>query len=91
MVIIGVAYAAILDQKPIYNWFYPHRTWVTVVIGVILCGVPWGILWLMGIVTLFDIILYCTIFAAVGMPIGIWQHRNGKRLDEEEKRVREQP
>lgn len=90
MFIIGVAFAAILDQRGVYHWFYPKRTWVTVVIGVILCGFPWGVLWLMGIVEWFHIVLYATIFAACGAPIGIWQHRNGKRFDAEEKEIREE-
>lgn len=88
MLAVGIIYAAILDQPKVYRLFYPKRTWVTVVIGVLLCGVPWGVLWWMGIVQTFHLVLYITLFADVGLPIGIWQHQNGKRLADQAKRIR---
>lgn len=89
MLAIGIVYAAILDQKQVYRWFYPKRTWVTVVIGVLLCGIPLFILWWRGNVPTFILILYITVFADVGLPIGIWQHQNGEKLDQEAKEARE--
>lgn len=91
MVIVGIIYAAILNIPRVYKKFYPHRTWLTVVIGVLLVGIPWGILWLSGLVSTFDIILYITLFVDVGIPIGIWQHLNGKKLDREEQEIKDRP
>jgi hypothetical protein len=89
MIAVGTVYAAILDRRRVYRWFYPKRTWLTVVVGVLLVGIPWGILWLYGVVSTFDIVLYITLFADVGFPIGLWQYLNGRKLDEQARKVQE--
>jgi hypothetical protein len=87
----GLLYARALRIKALYRWFYPKFTWVTVAVGITLGGAPWAWLWLFDIAVTpaFAVILYSTVFLAIGDPI-IWeQTRNGNELEAKAKKVRE--
>lgn len=84
------AYALFLNQKHIYEWYNPDRTWITVVGGDVLIGLA-----LLGICYIgalpWDVLTYwITLHATAGVPIIVWQRtrsaRRGKQLQELDRR-----
>lgn len=68
-----IAYAMFLNQKHVYEWYTPNRTWVTVVIGDALIGIALAMVCAVGVLPWLALLFYGTLHIAAGAPIIIWQ------------------
>lgn len=66
-------YARFLNQRWVYEWYHPDRTWVTVVGGDAIIGCAIGGLCILGIFPWLLLLLYATLHVAAGVPIIVWQ------------------
>lgn len=69
--LVCCVYAVILSRRPVYNWYHPDWTWVTVVVGCGFIGLTQKALIDQGITLTFGLILSTNITA--GVPIIAWQ------------------
>lgn len=68
-----VVYAMFLNQRHVYEWYNPNRTWITVVIGDTLIGIALAMVCAIGALPWLVLLFYSTLHIAAGLPIIIWQ------------------
>lgn len=77
-------YAAFLNQRHVYEWYNPDRTWLTVIGGDVLIGLALlGVVWV-GALPTAVIPYWISLHIVAGVPIIVWQRmrtrKRAKRL-----------
>ena len=81
--LICVGYALFLNQRSVYEWYTPNRTWVTVVGGDTLIGLALAMLCAIDVLPWLALLLYGTLHIAAGTPIIVWQLRRANKRERE--------
>ena len=79
----ATAYALFLNQKHVYEWYSPDRTWVTVIGGDVLIGSAACALCALGVLPWAVIAYFASLHVAAGAPIIDWQLRRALKRQHE--------
>lgn len=72
-------YAAFLNQRHVYEWYNPDRTWLTVIGGDVLIGLALAALVALEALPADVLLYWLTLHLCAGTPIIFWQLRRAKK------------
>lgn len=76
---ICTLYALFLNQRHIYEWYNPDRTWMTVIGGDVLIGLALLAIVYLGALPAAALLYWTSLHVVAGIPIIVWQHIRARK------------